>query len=416
MSYTDLDYKDVIIARLQKENTFLKTKLNNFQRSTRISNLSNLGSDFGSEADSIASDTSNLSKDSTLEQINKNKPESQLKKNYDIQLALDANAFTYVKEIGKGSFGTVFLIHVNLKNNTRFPCALKTVTENAPIVHRESNIVEYFIKHPHPNIVPFYKTQCQILTKQQPNMQKFRYIFMKYVNHNLRDLLDNLWNAKAHMRKKVHKVIFLQFAHGLNHMHSHHICHRDLKPENILVDTKTLHLYICDFGCSKNMQNTTVKNTTYICSRFYRAPELIIDRNLYQYHIDVWSFGCIFIECCISQILFPGKDNVDMLIQHIRLVGNITEKDIRSMPSTVSESDQFPTFHNMPSGWTSLFQKKTFGANYESLCKSILCFNIDDRHSINQIISSKYFDNAGEICKAPYQNLKQTLNEMQNSD
>ena len=93
MSCTDIDYKDVIIARLQKENAALKNKLTKLQQSLHISNLSNLGSNFDSDNDSIASDTSNISKDSTQEQINKNKPESQVKKNYDITYLLTIQSF-----------------------------------------------------------------------------------------------------------------------------------------------------------------------------------------------------------------------------------------------------------------------------------------------------------------------------------
>lgn len=50
--------------------------------------------------------------------------------------------------------------------------------------------------------------------------------------------------------------------------------HRDLKPQNILIDSTTMVLKICDFGSAKIIQKGQ-HNTSYLCQRYYRAPELI---------------------------------------------------------------------------------------------------------------------------------------------
>jgi serine/threonine protein kinase len=50
---------------------------------------------------------------------------------------------------------------------------------------------------------------------------------------------------------------------------------------------------------------------SYICSRYYRAPELIFGATDYSPAIDVWSAGCVVAELLLGQPLFPGESGVD---------------------------------------------------------------------------------------------------------
>lgn len=68
------------------------------------------------------------------------------------------------------------------------------------------------------------------------------------------------------------------------------ICHRDIKPQNILVNSNNHVLKICDFGSAKRLVPGE-PNVAYICSRYYRAPELIFGATEYTTAIDVWSIG-----------------------------------------------------------------------------------------------------------------------------
>lgn len=78
-----------------------------------------------------------------------------------------------------------------------------------------------------------------------------------------------------------------EILNGLANMHDSRIIHRDLKPENILL--KNGHVKICDFGSSKFYDEVNHKNTPYVVSRYYRAPELILSSPMYDESIDIWG-------------------------------------------------------------------------------------------------------------------------------
>ena len=88
-------------------------------------------------------------------------------------------------------------------------------------------------------------------------------------------------------------------------LEGYQIIHCDLKPENILlVDQEATRLKLVDYGsgCFRNEQVYT-----YVQSRFYRAPEVILRIN-YSEKVDIWSFGCILAELYTGEPLFPGNN------------------------------------------------------------------------------------------------------------
>lgn len=76
------------------------------------------------------------------------------------------------------------------------------------------------------------------------------------------------------------KLYIYQLFRSLAYIHSQGICHRDIKPQNLLLDPATGVLKLCDFGSAKILVEHE-PNVSYICSRYYRAPELIFGATNY---------------------------------------------------------------------------------------------------------------------------------------
>ena len=93
-------------------------------------------------------------------------------------------------------------------------------------------------------------------------------------------------------------------------MHSAQVIHRDLKPSNLLLN-KSCELKICDLGLARGFEDSTNVLTEYVVTRWYRAPEVILNASEYTSAIDVWSIGCIMAELLGRAPLLPGDDYLD---------------------------------------------------------------------------------------------------------
>jgi dual specificity tyrosine-phosphorylation-regulated kinase 2/3/4 len=116
--------------------------------------------------------------------------------------------------------------------------------------------------------------------------------------------------------------MFYRFAYqiltSLKLLSEHNVIHCDLKPENILLKQPDRSgIRVIDYGSSCYVNE---KVYTYIQSRFYRAPEVILGLD-YGLPIDMWSTGCILAELYTGRPLFPGENEPDQLACIMQLIG-----------------------------------------------------------------------------------------------
>lgn len=137
-----------------------------------------------------------------------------------------------------------------------------------------------------------------------------------------------------------------QILSGLEHIHAHGFFHRDIKPENILVSTSahsalevtgsfrrysqmvtppsTPPVYsvkIADFGLAREM-SSKMPYTTYVSTRWYRAPEVLLRAGEYSAPVDIWAVGAMAVEVATLKPLFPGGNEVDQVWRVCEVMGS----------------------------------------------------------------------------------------------
>ncbi|KAK4492990.1 hypothetical protein RD792_000038, partial [Penstemon davidsonii] len=254
---------------------------------------------------------------------------------------------SYMSEriVGTGSFGVVFQAKCIETGET---VAIKKVLQDSRYKNRELELMQTMN---HPNVVSLKHRFFSTTSRNEV----FLNLVMEYVPETMFCVLKHYSDAKQRMPIILVKLYTYQIFRGLAYMHSvAGVCHRDLKPQNVLVDPLTHQVKICDFGSAKVLVRGEA-NISYICSRYYRAPELIFGATEYTTSIDIWSAGCVLAELLLGQPLFPGQNAVEQLVEIIKVLGTPTREEIRCMNPNYNDF-RFPQVKAHP--WHKVFQKR----------------------------------------------------------
>jgi casein kinase II subunit alpha len=108
---------------------------------------------------------------------------------------------------------------------------------------------------------------------------------------------------------------------ALDFAHSNGIMHRDVKPHNIMIDHAQRKLRLIDWGLAEFYHANREYNVR-VASRYYKAPELLVDLQDYDYSLDMWSLGCTLAGMIFrKEPFFKGNDNFDQLVKIARVLG-----------------------------------------------------------------------------------------------
>jgi glycogen synthase kinase 3 beta len=234
---------------------------------------------------------------------------------------------------------------------TREVVAIKKVLQDKRFKNRELQIMKQLVKLPHPNIVVL--KQC-FYSNGEKAEELYLNLVLEYIPETVYSVSRQHQKSKQAVPLLHVKLYVYQLARALAHIHGLGICHRDIKPQNLLLDPTTHVLKLCDFGSAKFLVKGE-PNVSYICSRYYRAPELIFGSTAYTTAIDIWSEGCVAAELLLGHPLFPGDSGVDQLVEIIKVLGTPTREEIKAMNSNYTEF-KFPQIKAHP--WNKVFRSR----------------------------------------------------------
>lgn len=287
---------------------------------------------------------------------------------------------SYVAErvVGTGSFGIVFQAKCLETGET---VAIKKVLQDKRYKNRELQIMRLL---DHPNIVAL--KHCFFSTTDKDEL--YLNLVLEYVPETVYRIAKHYNRMNQRMPLLYVKLYTYQICRSLAYIHGGiGVCHRDIKPQNLLVNPHTHQLKLCDFGSAKVLVKGE-PNISYICSRYYRAPELIFGATEYTTAIDIWSMGCVLAELLLGQPLFPGESGVDQLVEIIKVLGTPTREEIKCMNPNYTEF-KFPQIKAHP--WHKVFHKR-MPPEAVDLVSRLLQYSPNLRCSAVEALAHPFFD------------------------
>jgi len=202
---------------------------------------------------------------------------------------------------------------------------------------------------------------------------------------DLRDIL----NSNQPLTDQHVQYFMYQLLLALQYIHSADVLHRDMKPENILLNCDC-ELKLCDFGLARGIDFDLdpTMSTNYVQTRWYRAPELLLNNSTVSKETDMWSVGCIFAELLTRRVLFQGKSPIEQMKLIIKILGTPDAENIKGCQQGIDFVNQLP--YSKGIDFADLFPE----ANPQAidLLKKMLQFNHEKRISAQEALKHPYFE------------------------
>uniref|UniRef100_A0A3P8ZXY8 mitogen-activated protein kinase n=1 Tax=Esox lucius TaxID=8010 RepID=A0A3P8ZXY8_ESOLU len=272
--------------------------------------------------------------------------------------------------VGSGAYGSVcssFDVKTGLK------IAVKKLSRPfQSIIHAKRTYRELrLLKHmKHENVIGLLD-----VFSPATSLEEFNDVYL--VTHLMGADLNNIVKCQKLTDDHVQFLIY-QILRGLK-------VKRDLKPSNLAVN-EDCELKILDFGLARH---TDDEMTGYVATRWYRAPEIMLNWMHYNMTVDIWSVGCIMAELLTGRTLFPGTDHIDQLKLIMLLVGTPGPELLMKI-SSESARNYINSLPQMPK---RNFADVFIGANPQAvdLLEKMLVLDTDKRITAAEALAHPYF-------------------------
>ncbi|GMH11982.1 hypothetical protein Nepgr_013823 [Nepenthes gracilis] len=297
-----------------------------------------------------------------------------------------------IRPVGSGAYGIVCCAR---NSETNEDVAIKKISNsfsNKIDAKRTLREIKLLCHMDHDNIVKI----LDVIRPPEKGEFKDVYIVYELMDTDLHQIIcSNQELTDDHCQYFLYQIL-----RGLKYIHSANVLHRDLKPSNLLLNANC-DLKICDFGLARTTSETEIM-TEYVVTRWYRAPELLLNCSEYTAAIDIWSVGCIMMEIIRREPLFRGRDYVQQLGLITELLGSPEDSDLGFLRSGSSENarkyvKQLPHVPKQP--FSTKFKNVSLTAL--DLVEKMLVFDPSKRITVDEALKHPYLSGLHEINEEP---------------
>ena len=226
------------------------------------------------------------------------------------------NKYILEKYLDYGGYSYVYKVK-DIKDNKIY--ALKLFIKNGYSFENEIKINKIINELKNPFCIKFIDSSIYYLVKGEVKSEH-PYIILEYASKG--SVLNYLkYNYKG-LNEKLCKFLFSKIIKIVKSLHNMGICHRDLKLENFLFDGNNFTIKISDFGLSsqiiKDKNGIPQKLSGEIGSKFYKAPEIYLNKSYDGEKADIFSLGVILFNLRTGKFGFKKATNDDILYTYIR--------------------------------------------------------------------------------------------------
>lgn len=262
--------------------------------------------------------------------------------NTNIEWSTDTKDFEIEMKVGRGKYSEVFR---GVKLSSKSPIVIKMLKPvKKKKIKREIKILSNLSNEVNPPCTNTFKINEYYNNKDILNNFKKNYLFD--LNHDGNEKIIKLFGIIKDPISKTPALVFehvnnidfrilypkltdldirfymFELLKALDYCHSMGIMHRDVKPHNVMIDHKSHKLRLIDWGLAE-FYHKNMEYNVRVASRFFKGPELLVDYRMYDYSLDLWSFGTMLASMIFQkEPFFHGTSNTDQLVKIVRVLGS----------------------------------------------------------------------------------------------
>jgi len=294
-----------------------------------------------------------------------------------------------LKFLGKGAYGCVISTH---DRHNKEVAAIKKISGIEDMDHidsmrtlREMKICRHL--RGHENIVKL----LHVIPQQRDGPLNEVYLIFEFMESDLAKFIRTgaMSELPAEHQRHLTQGFLYQILRGMKYVHSAGIMHRDIKPSNLLINNEG-DLKVADFGLAIGQAGKSHQMISYVVTRWYRAPELLLDKKDYTSAVDMWSIGCILAEMLGCKPLFRGNSSRHQLHLILSVLGKPSSEDIAATANARYHDMLNSMEARKPVSWTRLYPHAPGEAL--DLLDKLLSFNPQKRPTCEEALSHSYLE------------------------